>query len=226
MQLTEQTLNVLKNYSTINPNIVIEQGNVLKTVSGAKNIMATSTVSTTFPTNLGIYDLSEFLNAISMIDSPEFSFKEGESVIIKNADNTQSIEYFLSDESILTSPTRDIDMPETELEFELSDEQMAKVRRASSTFGSDTLVITPDSGELVLSVIDIEDKTSNSYSFRVSPSKCPENDFRYIFNIANFKFVSGDLNVLISSQLIGEFAVKGTESKYWVALEKTSTFKK
>jgi hypothetical protein len=226
MQLTEQTLNVLKNYSTIHPNIVIEKGNVLKTVSPSKNILAVSTVTTTFPTKLGIYDLPEFLNAISMIDSPEFSFKEGESVIIKNADNTQSIEYFLSDETILTKPMRDIDMPETELEFELSDEQMGKIRRASSTFGSDTLVITPDNGELVLSVRNIEDKTSNSYSFRVSPSKCPENDFRYIFNIANFKFVSGDLNVLISSQLIGEFAVKGTESKYWVALEKRYSFKK
>jgi hypothetical protein len=117
-------------------------------------------------------------------------------------------------------------MPECELEFELAESDINNIKRAASTFRSDTLVITPDNGELVLSVKDIEDKTSNSYSIRVSPSKYPEKDFRFVFQISNFKFISGDLDVRISSKLIGEFAVKNTESKYWVALEKSSTFNK
>jgi hypothetical protein len=227
MKLTENTLNVLTNYASINPNIVIEQGNILKTVSGAKNIMAFSTVDTVFPSDFGIYDLNEFLNAIDMIDKPEFLYEsENKSVIIRSEDKTQSVKYFFSDPKILVSPSKDIDMPECELEFELSESDLSNIKRASSTFRADTLVVTPDNGELVLSVRDIEDKTSNSYSIRVSPSKCPENDFRFVFQISNFKFISGDLQIRISSQLIGEFAIKNSESKYWVALEKSSTFNK
>jgi hypothetical protein len=227
MKLTENTLNVLTNYASINPNIVIEQGNILKTVSGAKNIMAFSTVDTVFPSDFGIYDLNEFLNAIDMIDQPEFLYEsENKSVIIRSEDKTCSIKYFFSDPKILVSPSKDIDMPECEVEFELGESDLNNIKRASSTFRADTLVVTPDNGELVLSVRDIEDKTSNSYSIRVSPSKCPEKDFRFVFQISNFKFISGDLRIRISSQLIGEFAIKNSESKYWVALEKSSTFNK
>jgi hypothetical protein len=226
MKLNENTLNVLKNFASINPNIVIEQGNVLKTVSGAKNIMAQATVTTTFPSNFGIYDLNEFLNAISMIDDPEFIYEGDTSVIIRSEDKTQSIKYFFTEPKILIAPSKSIDMPTCDLEFELAEEDINKIKRAASTFKSDTLVITPDNGELVLSVRDIDDKTSNSYSIRVSPSKYPEYDFRFVFNISNFKFISGDLDVRISKSLIGEFAVKNTESKYWVALETSSTFTK
>ena len=227
MKLTESTLNVLNNYATINPNIVIKQGNVLETVSGAKNIMASSTVDTTFPADFGIYDLNEFINAIDMIDNPEFLYEDGnKSVIIRSEDKTQSIKYFFSKPEILVSPSKPIDMPECELVFELEETDINNIKRAASTFRSDTLVVTPDNGELVLSVKDIEDKTSNSYSIRVSPSKCPEKDFRFVFQISNFKFISGDLRIRISSQLIGEFAIKNSESKYWVALEKSSTFNK
>jgi hypothetical protein len=227
MKLTENTLNVLNNYATINPNIVIKQGNVLETVSGAKNIMATATVDTTFPSDFGIYDLNEFINAIDMIDNPEFLYENGnKSVIIRSEDKTQSIKYFFSKPEILVSPSKPIDMPVCELEFELKETDINNIKRAAATFRSDTLVVTPDNGELVLSVTDIEDKTSNSYSIRVSPSKYPENDFRFVFQISNFKFISGDLDVRISSKLIGEFAIKNTESKYWVALEKSSTFNK
>ncbi len=227
MKLTEQTLKVLNNYAAINPNIVIKQGNVLSTVSGAKNIMASSTVDTTFPSDFGIYDLNEFLNAIDMIDNPEFLYEDGnKSVVIRSEDKTRSIKYFFSKPEILVSPSKLLDMPECELEFELAESDINNIKRAASTFRSDTLVITPDNGELVLSVKDIEDKTSNSYSIRVSPSKYPEKDFRFVFQISNFKFISGDLDVRISSKLIGEFAVKNTESKYWVALEKSSTFNK
>lgn len=227
MKLTEQTLKVLNNYAAINPNIVIKQGNVLSTVSGAKNIMASSTVDTTFPADFGIYDLNEFLNAIDMIDNPEFLYEDGnKSVVIRSEDKTRSIKYFFSKPEILVSPSKLLDMPECELEFELAESDINNIKRAASTFRSDTLVITPDNGELVLSVKDIEDKTSNSYSIRVSPSKYPEKDFRFVFQISNFKFISGDLDVRISSKLIGEFAVKNTKSKYWVALEKSSTFNK
>ena len=61
MKLSEQTVNILKNFSDINQNILVKSGNQLQTMSTMKNILGTAEVSETFPRDFGIYDLNEFL---------------------------------------------------------------------------------------------------------------------------------------------------------------------
>ena len=64
MSLSKETLSILKNFSTLNSNILIKPGNVISTVTPAKNIMAQATVSETFDQEIGIFDLSKFLEML------------------------------------------------------------------------------------------------------------------------------------------------------------------
>jgi len=74
MKISKETLEVLKNFSAINPNLVISEGNKLSTIAEAKNIMASTEVSETFPKEVGIYDLNEFLSAHSLIEDADLEF--------------------------------------------------------------------------------------------------------------------------------------------------------
>lgn len=222
MELTESTLQVLKNYATINSNIVIEEGNVLKTISEAKNVLSRAEVDVTFPKSFGIYDLGEFLNVIGLLDSPNLKF-EDDYVLVSDGTRRSRIKYFYSDPDILTKPTKDIIMPECDVKFTLDKNTLSRVKRASSVLGHTEMSLSRDGESLVLSVIDSTDKTSNVFSIDVDGEVSKEGDFNYIFNIANLKMVDGDYEVSVSSKFISQFVNKESNSYYWVALEKSST---
>ena len=88
MQLNENTLTILKNFAGINPNIVIESGNVLKTITEAKNVLAQAKLDQEFPSSMGIYDLNEFLAVLGLVDSPTLDFTD-DYVIVNDASEDQ-----------------------------------------------------------------------------------------------------------------------------------------
>lgn len=223
MELQEQTLNVLKNFSDINPNILIRQGNTIKTISEAKNVLATAIVDNEFTQQFGIYDLKEFISVLSLVDKPNLSFAD-ESVTISDQSGRSKIRYFFSPEETLTSPQKDINMPECEVQFKLDAATFNKLRSAASALGHSEVSVTPGDGVLVLSVVDNENATSNTYSIDVPYTSKPEQPFSFVINIANLKIIPGDYEVSISSKLISQFKNTSVNVRYWVALEKTSTF--
>lgn len=222
MELTEKTLQVLKNYATINPNVVIEEGNVIKTVSEAKNLLSKSTVDVEFPKTFGVYDLGEFLNVVGLMTAPRLTFDDS-YVMISDSSGRSRIKYFYSDPDILTKPTKDIIMPECEVKFTLDRETLLRIKRAASVLGHTEMSLSVDSGVVCLSVIDNNDKTSNVFSIDVDGTYEDEN-FNFVFNISNLKMVDGDYDVEISSKLISHFVNKESGIEYWCALEKTSTY--
>ena len=222
MELTEKTLTVLKNYATINPNVVINNGNVIKTISEAKNVLSTAEVDVEFPKQVGIYDLSEFLSVLSLVDSPRLTFEDNNFLISDGSGRTR-IKYFYSDIDMLTVPNKDIVMPECEVSFSLDRETLTRVKRAASVLGHTEMSLSVVNDVLQLSVIDQNDKTSNVFSIDVD-GEYKDPNFNFVFNIANLKMVDDDYRVDISSQLISHFVTEISGIQYWVALEKTSTY--
>ena len=222
MELTEKTLTVLKNYATINPNVVLKSGNVIKTISEAKNVLSTAEVDVDFPKEVGIYDLSEFLSVLSLVDSPRLTFEENNFLISDGSGRTR-IKYFYSDIDMLTVPTKDIKMPDCEVSFLLDRDTLSRVKRASSVLGHTEMSLSVVEDVLRLSVIDHNDKTSNVYSIDVE-GEYKDPNFNFVFNISNLKMVEGDYRVDISSKLISHFVNETNGIQYWVALEKTSTY--
>lgn len=225
MKLGNETLSVLKNFAAINSNLVIQPGDKIKTISEAKNILATATVSEGFDVGFGIYDLNEFLSVVGMFDAPELAVADDNtSAVIKQ--DKRSVKYFFSDPSILTSPAKDIQLPSVDVTFTLTQDDMNGLRKASSALGVTDVVVIGKEGEsgVTVTVTDERDATANSYDLELGECTRPEEAFKIVFNIGNFKFVQGDYFVEVSSRLISHFKNTSNPIEYWVALEKTSKF--
>jgi len=223
MELNDGTLQVLKNFSGINQNILIRQGNTLKTISEARNVVARATISEEFPKDFGIYDLNEFIGVLGLVDVPRLKF-EDEHVTIGDSTGRAKVKYFFSAEETLTTPQKDINMPECEVKFTLTNDTLNKIKRAASTLGHNEVSISGKDGVLSLSVVESGNYTSNSYSIDIEGEFPSDRTFQFIISIGNLKILPGDYDVQISSKLISQFSHKELNVQYWIALEKTSNY--
>jgi hypothetical protein len=222
MNITNDTLKVLKNFATINPNIVIKPGGQLKTISEAKNIMAIADGTDDFPTEFGIYDLNEFLSVSNLVQDPNFDFQD-KNVKITSGGNT--VTYFFSEPEILTSPSKEITMPDTEVvNLWVPLEVLSQVRKAAAVLGHTEMSIKGTGGKVTLSVVDSSDATANSFDIELNDNNDCTEEFNFIVNINNLKLIEGDYFVNISSKLISQWTCSSMAVKYFIALEKASTF--
>ena len=222
MKISKETLDVLKNFSAINPNLVIEQGNKLSTIAEAKNIMASCEVAETFDKDIGIYDLNEFLSALSLIEDPEFVFGD-QSVSIKS--DLTSLTYRYADRSILTSPEKGVNMPEADVNVQLSAEVINHIRRAGAALNHPIVSITTNANDtkLYLQVKDPSSSSSNIFQHEIGSDYDANAAFDFQFLISNLKLISGDYEVSVSSKLISHWkCINNSSVEYWIALEKTS----
>lgn len=219
--LSNDTLNILKNFSDINPNLVVKPGNSLSTIAEAKNIFAVAEITETFESQFGIYDLNEFINVVNLVDEPELSFN-GESVTLQNGKAKAS--YRFADESILTSPQNEITMPSTEVNVSISGNTLTQIRSAARVMNHAIVSLKGEDGVVTLAVVDPKNPTANTFSIILDEDNECKSSFDLQFLIANLKVLSGDYNVKISSKLISEWINTSVPVKYYIALEKTSTY--
>jgi hypothetical protein len=223
MELCDNTLQVLKNFSGINQNIMIRAGNTLKTISEARNVLATAVVDEEFPQDFGVYDLNEFIGVLGLVDTPRLKFDE-QHVTIGDSTGRSKVKYFFSSEDTLTTPSKDINMPEPDVSFVLTNDTLNKLRKAASALGHNEVSITGKDGVLSLSVVDSQNSTSNTFSIDIDGEFKSDVVFNFVMTIGNLKILPGDYEVQISSKLITQFKHKELNVRYWIALEKTSTF--
>ena len=216
MKLSKETVGLFKNFSGINSNLLLKSGNKLATISAQKNVMADATVSETFP-DFGIYDLNEFLGAMSLFEDPELDF-DTKYVTIKQGN--MSIKYFAADASVLTAPQKSITFPQAEIEFNMTAAMLNMVHRTASVLRATDLSIIGD-GETITAVVgDKKNATGNSFS---EPVGTTDKTFRVNLKVENLKMLPGEYTVSISSKKISRF--KGTgDLVYYVAVEADSTF--
>ena len=222
MELSDNTLQVLKNFSTINQNVMFRQGNVLKTMSEARNVLASATLDAELPQDFGIYDLNEFIGVLGLVDTPRLKF-ESEYVTIGDSSGRTKIKYFFSPEDTLTTPSKDVNMPDGEVKFTLDEDTLNKIKRAASTLGHNELSISGKNGVLSLTVVENQNSTSNAFTIDID-GEFGDAEFTFVLSIANLKILAGDYDVNISSKLISNFRHKEQPVQYWIALEKTSTY--
>tara|TARA_R110002074_G_scaffold366401_1_gene540337 strand:+ start:2906 stop:3574 length:669 start_codon:yes stop_codon:yes gene_type:complete len=220
MQLSESTKEILKNFSEINPNLMIKPGKELKTISTMKNILATANVSEDFPQDIAIYDLNEFLGVMSLFTKPQFTFDDKSLSIGEEGTSTKS-KYYFADPSILTVPQKDVKMPEAEVQFTLTETDLTKVKKAASMLQLPDISISSKGSDITLSAIDKKNDTANNFSIKVGETN---SKFEFHFKTEHLKMLPGDYNVSISSKLISNFKHKSKPIQYWIALENTSKF--
>jgi len=223
MELSERTLKVLGNFAGINGNIYISEGNVLRTVSESKTVLAKSTIDVDFPTSFGIYDLREFLSVMNLVDSPNLTFSD-ENVTISDSTGRSKIKYFYSSPDTLTVAKKDLALPSVDAWFTLDSTTLSKIKSAAAAMGHSEVNVSLDGTMVTLTVRDNDDSTSHSFDIAVE-GESDHPDLNVVFNINNLKLIEdGNYRVELSSQFISHFVNTESNTEYWVALQKSSKF--
>ena len=219
MKLSNNTTNILKNFSQINQSILIKQGNKLKTISVMKNILAEAEIEEDFESDFAIYDLNQFLSGLSLYDSPDLEFGDSYLTI---RDGRRRAKYFFADPSVIVSPPeKEISLPSKDVCFTVATQQLDKLLKAAAIYQVPDLSAVGRNGKIDLVVRDKKNATSHEFSEEVGET---DKDFSFNFKVENIKIIPGTYDVVISSKLLSEFTNKNTDLKYYIALEPDSTY--
>ena len=220
MNLSDKTLTVLKNFAGINNSILVKEGNQLRTISVAKNILAEAYIEEDFPRQFGIYDLNQFLNGLNLHDDPDLDFKEDSYLTIR--EGRHSVKYFYADpQVIIAPPEKEITLPSEDVHFQLSSGTLLQLTKAAAVYQLPDFSVIGEGGAVKLVVRDKKNDTSNSFSVDVA-----DTDKKFVFNfkVENIRIVLGSYDVVVSQKLLSKFTNDTYNLKYYIALEPDSTF--
>lgn len=220
MKLSDKTLVLLKNLASINQSILFKEGKSLRTISVMKNILAEATIEEEIPKEFGVYELSRFLNALSLYERPELDFDNGSYVVIK--EGKKRSKYFFADPNvIITPPDKSITLPSEDVCFVLDTKELENLLKASAVFGAPDLSVIGNGKEVMLVVRDKKNDTSDDFSVVVGET---EDNFVMNFKVENLKILPGSYEVVISQKLLSRFKSRDHDVCYYIALEPDSTF--
>lgn len=220
MKLSDSTLSLLKNFSSINQSILFKEGSKLRTISVMKNILAEATINEEFARDFGIYDLNQFLNGLSLHQKPELDFANDGYVVIKEGRSRSK--YFFADPSVIvTPPDKEISLPSEDVCFELTTTVLEKLLKAAAVYQLPDISAVGEAGVVKLVVRDKKNDTSNAHEEVVGETDIT---FNFNFKVENIKILPGTYDVVVSQKLLSRFTSKNHDLTYYIALEPDSTF--
>jgi len=220
MKLSDNTLNVLKNFAGINNSILVKEGNKLRTISVAKNILAEANITEEFPRDVAIYDLNQFLNGLGLHSDPDLDFSPDSYITIK--EGKRRVKYFYADpQVIIAPPEKEITLPTEDVCFQLDSTALDKLLKAAAVYQLPDLSAVGEAGVVKLVVRDKKNDTSNEYAVVVGET---DKNFTFNFKVENIKIIPGAYDVVVSSKLLSKFTNTQYDLKYYIALEPDSTF--
>jgi hypothetical protein len=221
MKLSKTTIEILKNFSTINCNLAIKPGQRITTISEASDIFAAADIEETFDHEFGIYDLPDFLGVHNLLNEPELSFTDS-SVVLSSGRSRANYRY--ADINILTTPKKEIKMPEIKLALNLSSDTISTLRRASSALGVGVLAISSDGEEISLVVCDTKNSGANTFTTVLDEKNTSGREFNILIDVANLKLIPGSYTLNLTWAPISQWVHESGAVTYYVALKKESTF--
>lgn len=217
MKIDNTTMQVLKNFSSINKNIMFKPGNKIRTISNTKSVLALATVEQEFDKSFAIYDLSRFLGTLSLFNEPELDVKDS---YVEISEGSNRFNYALTDPSlIIVAPDKDIQLPDPEVKCVVSEEALARVMKALAVSQLPEIAIVGKNGQILLQAVDTRGTTNDSYSVVLGETDAR---FRMVFRSDCIKLIPGSYEVSISSRGLSHW--KGAVVEYWIAVESNSSY--
>ena len=223
MKLSNETVDVLKNFSTINQNILVKEGTKLRTMSTMKNILGEAVISDAFPKEFGIYDLNEFLGVLTLTNDPELEFNHDSFLTVRGG--YSKIKYFFSDPSILVTPPETFNAPDTDVEVTVTKSALSNVMKASAVMQLPDVVISgTNAHDVKMTVTDLKNTTSHEFTEELSQGDfIVGGEFKFNYKVENLKVIPGDYVVNVSTTaLVSSWENSNKKIQYWIALEQPS----
>ena len=222
MKLSKQSIDILKNFSTINSNLHIVEGANQITVSPMKNIMVEAKFEEDFPREFAIWDLSKFLGTISLFDNPTLEFKEKNVVV---SSGSTKVVYHYAEPKLVSGcrPTKEFVMPDTVINFDLSHREFVELQRAAAVLRLPDLLITNGEDGIEIVALDKNDVTTNRYSITVGENTSGAS-FKMYLKSEYLKLLAGDYTVDISDKIVSRFKNNTVDLTYYIALDSDSVY--
>ena len=221
MKLSEKTIDLLENFSSINQSILVKKGSKLRTISVMKNILAEAEVDENFDKDFGIYDLPQFLNGVNLMNDPDIDLKHESYMILREGQTTKVKFAFADPDVIISPPEKGIELPSADVTFQLDSIQLQKLLKASSVYQLPDLAAVGNGKEITLTVRDKKNDNSNEFSLKVGKT---DSVFEFNFKIENIKLIPGSYEVKISRKNLAKFTNRNYNLDYFIALEPDSTY--
>jgi hypothetical protein len=214
MKLSDETIGVLKNFSTINHGVVFKPGNTIRTISPQKTIMASAVVKETFEVEVGIYDISRLLSTFSLFEDSQIHF-DSDRIILR--DGRRKLDYtYASVETIVSPEDKEIIVPSPEATFDVTWSDVESVIRASGMMNLPEIAFISDGTNVIFTAMNTKNPTADSYSVILEPEDEVE-EFCMVIKAENLKLMARDYKVALSSKGIAHF--KSDDIEYWIALD-------
>jgi hypothetical protein len=219
MKFSERTLTILKSFSSINKSILMKEGNILKTVTPEKTLVATARIPDTIPSQACVYDLSRFLSILSLYKDPDVEFHDRYFTI---ASGKQRTKYVYADISMIhAAPEKDIKLPSEDVVVNVSWEDLQSVIKAAGVLQFQEVAFVGEDGKIYLKAIDGGNENSDDYGVEIGTTS---DTFKIIVKTDNLKLLPQDYKVTLCAKGISEF--KSEDVTYFVAIDTKSTYKK
>lgn len=219
MFISQETLSILKNFSTINQNLLIKKGSSLRTLSSMKDLLGEATITETFERDVPIYDLSQFLNCLSLIPGAEVNLLDD---YIEITDGSNSINYRYADPSVIqTPPEKELSLPSEDVCFVLKQEDLETLKKAAAVLQIPDVSLRGDGETIKLVVSDKKNSGSNSYQIEVGETDI---NFEFVFKVESLRIISGDYDVVVSKQMLSRFQHRSSNIVYYIAVDPTNSF--
>lgn len=225
MKISNETLTILKNFASINTGMVFKQGKTIKTISGNKNILAQAGIGEEIPAEFGVYDLVNFLNVLSLHkEEPNIDFGDKQATISGLSGRSKLNYRFCDPSMVVAPPEKPIAMPEPEIAFELSEDDLKWVLNTASVLNTPNIAVTSDGSKISILTFDASNDSASTNTLEVGEGN--GDSFKMIFKTEALKMIPGSYDVKISSKGVSHFRNKSKDLQYWITTEAGSTFSK
>ena len=222
MELSEKTLKILQNFTTINQSLAFKEGRKLRTISVMKNVLAEAEIEEYIPKDFAIYDLPQFLNTLALYRDPDIDVSTNPNFAHIKAGTSQRSKYFFSDPSVIVAPPeKEMVLPSEDISFNIGEEQLAKALKSASILQLPDLSVVGGEGAIKVVVSDRKNDTSNEFALIVGQT---DKEFSFNFKIENIKLIPGSYSVAISSKNLARFYNTNYKLTYFIALEPDSVY--
>jgi hypothetical protein len=219
MKLSNETLTVLKNFSSINQGIQFKKGKKLTTVSAGKTVLAQANLKDEFPQDFCVYDLNQFLSVHALFKDTEIDF-DGSNIIIGNG--RKNTKYRMTaKEMIVVPPEKEITLPSVDCSFTLTAEDYESVMKSANVLSSPHIGVVSDGEQVELQAFDAQDDSAHTFSIGVGEGNGTK--YKIVFKAENIKLIPGSYDVEISFKGIAHFTNTKEDIQYWIAFEAKET---
>lgn len=233
MKISKSTLEILANFAQINPSIIIQEGNILRTINMSKSCVGRAEVADEFPQEFAIYNLNEFLTMIKDLfgGSPDdIDFGDEYMTFVQGQTKAR---YRYTDKSVVFGIEKDLNLPDSVMDFKLTSDLMSKIIKSKTIMGLEFMVVYVRDGKLYLAAASDQKGKSTSADKDNELTICLgdysgeiTDEYRMSVKIDNLKMIPGDYDVSVHMKGqagMMQFENKEAKLQYFAALDKANS---